>query len=271
MPARFFGPSGNSTRGFDADVLLWKAQVETNGGSVSLARLIIVDQFVFAEKATGLWPLTDDYWGFWAENAIQALTSLKRRVLATAVNSPTFTVDRDYATNGTTSYINLNFTPSSAAISMSANSVHIEVYERTNSSVGNALGCGSGANRSFALTTRSAGNALLDCNAAQGAWTLPVATSVGLTQGGRNGSLTTDVYGAKNGVDMTRTGTPAGVGASLPAHSIFVGGYNNGGTPVTLKASSYGYAAVGAALNGTQRAARYTNVQAWATAVGANV
>lgn len=272
MPIRFFGPSGSSTRGFDADVLLWKAAVETNGGSVSLARLIIVDQFVFSEKGAGLWTLTDDYWGFWAENAIQALTSLKQRRLATAVNSPTFTVDRDYATNGTTSYVNPNFTPSTNAVAMTTTSVHAEIYERTNvSGAAVAFGGTSGSNRSIAIQTRNSGNALADGNSAAGTYTLPAADSRGLTQWGRNGALTTDTYAAKNGVDMTRTVVPSGVGASLPANGPFVGAFNNIGSPAVFKASSYGYAAVGAALNGTQRAARYTNVQAWATAVGANV
>jgi hypothetical protein len=50
-----------------------------------------------------------------------------------------------------------------------------------------------------------------------------------------------------------------------------VGAFNNIGTPAVFKASSYGYASVGAALSGAQRLARYTNVQAWATSVGANV
>lgn len=50
------------SRAFDADVLSWRDAVLANGGFVSLARLVIVDQFVFSEKAAGLWTLTDDYW-----------------------------------------------------------------------------------------------------------------------------------------------------------------------------------------------------------------
>lgn len=60
---------GGGDRAFDADVLAWRDAVVANGGSVSLARLIVVDRFVFNEKASGTWTLTDDYLGFWAENA----------------------------------------------------------------------------------------------------------------------------------------------------------------------------------------------------------
>ena len=61
---RFLNRSrGGGARAFDSDVLAWRDAVVANGGSVSLARLVVVDQFVFAEKAAGLWALTDDYRG----------------------------------------------------------------------------------------------------------------------------------------------------------------------------------------------------------------
>lgn len=265
-------PRGGSTSAYDADVILWWQAVIANGGSVSATRLGIVNTFVVSEKNAGLWSLTDDYWGFWAENSVQALTSLKQRRLATAVNSPTFTADRDYATNGTTSYINLNFVPSTHALSMSTNSVHAEIYERANVA-GNtvAMGATSNSYRSIALGPRRSNgtDAICDGNSAGATYTLPAATSVGLTQSGRNGSLTTDAYGAKDGADMPRTVTPSGVGASLPAQALLVGAFNNNGTPAILRASSYGYAACGAALDSTQRAARFVNVDAWRSAVGA--
>ena len=272
MAIRFFGPSGGAFRPFDSDVLLWQADVIANGGSVSLARLIIVDQFVYSEKTSGAWALTDDYWGLWGENAPQALTSLKQRRLATAVNSPTFTADRDYATDGISNYVNLNFTPSTNAIVMTTNSVHVEIYERTNVTGSNsALGAASSGSRAINLAPRVAGNAIGGGNNSDGTFTLPAATSIGLTQLGRSGALTTDAYGAKNGVDMVRTVTPSAVGATLPAQKIIVGAFNSSGTPIGFRASSYGFVSVGAALNGAQRLARYNNVQAWATSVGAQV
>ena len=81
---------GGADRAFDADVLSWRDAVVANGGSVSLARQIVVDQFVFSEKEAGNWALTDDYLGLWAENAAQALTSLKQRRLATALQEQAF-------------------------------------------------------------------------------------------------------------------------------------------------------------------------------------
>jgi len=257
----------------DADALLWSDAVITNGGTVSAGRLTIVSAFVSGEKASGAWALTDDYWGLWAENEAQALTSLKQRRLATAVAAPTFTADRGYDFNGTTQYIDTGFVPSTHAVAMTLDSVHAEIYERTNLSDGNniSFGGGSGSNRSVAVAPRAAGACRGFSNSSFAAFTLPAADSRGLTQMGRNGAATTDAYGAKNGVDMTRTSAPTALGASLPAHSFYIGGFNSAGTLVSTRAASVGFAAAGAALSQTQRLARYNAVQAWAAAVGANV
>jgi hypothetical protein len=272
MAIAFLNRARGSTRAFDTDVLAWRDAVVANGGSISLARLVVVDQFVFSEKAAGLWTLTDDYLGFWAENAAQALTSLKQRRLATAVNSPTFTADRDYTFNGTTSYIDTGFIPGSHGVSMSTHSVHIETYERTD--VGSnsvSAGCSSSGSRGFSIRPRVAGNASMSANSGSSTYTLPVATSLALTQTGRSGTLVTDVYGAKNGVDMVRTADPGTVGSSLPDDAVIVGGLNGSGVPASFRAASIGFVAFGAALSEAQRAVRYANVQAWATATGAQV
>ena len=257
---------------FDTDVRAWYNAVLANGGSVSSGRLAIVNTFVQAEKASGAWALTDDYCCFWAENAAQALTSLKQRRLGTATNSPTFTADRGYAFDGATNYINTGYVPSTHALVGTVSSAHFELYERTNlSSNTYAGGVVNSSSRTFTIRPRLTATALLSASSASGTFTLPVASSLGLSQTGRNGSLATDVYGAKNGVDMVRTVDPTGVGASLPSNSILLGAYSNVGVAAGFRASSLGFAAIGAALSGAQRLARYNAVQAWATAVGAQV
>lgn len=271
-PMVWAGGGSGSLRAFDADVLSWKSAVEGNGGSVSLDRLVIADKFVFDEKASGAWAITDDYHVLWGENAPQALTSLKRRALAVAYNSPTFTVDRGYAFDGATSYIDTTFVPSTHAVAMTATSVHMDVYERAEfNSNTYAGGVANASNRALNLRPRLAGNCYVAANSLAGTFTLPTASSLGLMQGGRNGSLVTDVYGAKNGVDMVRTVDPSGVGATLPVNSLFIGAYSNVGVATGFRASSEGFMAYGAALSGSQRLSRYNNVQAWATSVGAQV
>ena len=256
--------------GKDADLALWLVAVAANGGTVSAAREIIVRDFIVAEKAAGIWTLTDDYLGLWAENEIQALTSLKQRRLATAVNTPTFTADRSYAF-GTTKYINTGFIPGTHAVAMSVSSVHHEVYERTNINGNSPSGViTSGANQ-INTQTRNSGNVVVSIMGGNATYPLTVVDSRGLTQAGRNGATLSDHYVSKNGVALARLATYSSLGTSLPTHSIYIGGVNNAGTLSQAKATSVGYWAAGGKLDATQRAARYVNVLAWATAVGANV
>lgn len=271
MTAATASSAGNS---LDDDVLLWRDAVVTNGGTVSAGRLAIVSVFVSSEKASGAWALTDDYWGLWAESAIQALTSLKQLRLAVATNSPTFTVDRGYVFNGTTNYLDTGFVPATHAVAMAATSIHAEIYERTNvngSSNVTSFGTTSTSNRSIRVNPRGTNSAYLGAGSTNGTFTLPSANSQGLTQTGRDGAAVTNVYGARNGVDMTRAVNPSALGASLSIYSFYVGAYNNSGTATGLRAASAGFASCGAALSQAQRLARYNAVQAWATSVGAQV
>jgi hypothetical protein len=239
---------------------------------VSAGRLIIINTFIAAEQASGAWYLTDDYIGLWGENAPQALTSLKQRRLASAVNSPVFTADRGYVFNGTSNYINTNFTPSTNALEMSPNSIHFEVYERTNVNANTyAGGVATTTNRAIGIRPRVTGNTFMQAGTNSATIALPAATSLGLTQTGRVGAATTDIYGAKNGADMVKTVQPTGVGATLPSNPITLAAVNSAGTPGTFRAASLGYAAMGSALSASQRLARYNAVQAWATSVGAQV
>lgn len=270
----FFGTttSSSSSRAFDADVLSWEAAVIANGGTVSLARRIIADQFIYSEKTSGAWALTDDYAVLWGENSIQALTTLKRRVLMSAVNAPTFTVDRGFTTDGVTSYINTFFAPSVNAVSMTVDSVHAEIYERTELGQNSyAFGVSNTGSRGILIRPRTTTSINAGVNSANGSFTLLVNDSRGLSQVGRSGPTGADSYGAKNGVDLVMAIAPATVGVTLPAHDLFIGAMDNTGTAASFRANFYGFAAYGAALTGAQRLARYNNVQAWATSVGAQV
>ena len=263
-------PRSGSTRAFDADVLLWQSAVVANGGSVSPARLIIIDQFVFSEKDSGAWTLTDDYWGLWGENAEQALTSLKQRRLATAVNSPTFTVDRGYTGNGTTSYVNTGFVPSTHAVVMTGTSLRVDIYDRTSGTTGSGtslIGGRTSTNQSLQLRPVGAGNLLVGSVNAPVATTLSVVNSLALTSLGRGATAGEFYY---RGVLLEAVAFGA-TSSSLPGFSVFIGAANAAGTPTGFTGHQAGFGSVGAPLSADQELARYNAVQAWATSVGANV
>jgi len=259
-----------SVGGIDADALLWRDAVVTNGGTVSAGRLAIISTFIVAEKVAGTWALTDDYWGLWAENEIQALTSLTQRRLATAVNAPTFTADRGYAFDGTTNYINTGFVPSTHGVAMTGTNVRIAAYERTNVAASStwAAGALNTTDRGLLIGPRSGGGlaqALL--NSATTTMVSGVTDSRGFTVGSRTAAV---FEGFKNGVS-TGTFSPATSAGVLATREIFIGAFNNAGITLGFRAASEGLVLVGASLSGAQELAQYNAVQAWATAVGAQV
>lgn len=75
----------------------------------------------------------------------------------------------------------------------------------------------------------------------------------------------------KNGVALVNSVFPFLSTGSLPDHAICVGALNNGGTIASFRAASVGFVSVGASLSSAQELAQYNAVQAWATAIGANV
>lgn len=274
MPIAFLNRArGSGSRAFDSDVLSWRDSVVANGGSVSLARLIVVDQFVFSEKASGTWALTDDYWGFWAENAIQALTSLKQRRLATAVNSPTFTTDRGYAGDGVTSYINLVFDCSVDGINCTGTNQRIGGYERTNVASGGAtVSVVNSSTQALTLVNRSAvgTTAIGRQNFANASFTLSPQDSRGLKASSRAGGGTASLM-YDRGVRLTDV-TGLTVGSAAPTGALYAMAQNNGGAANGFRPCSLGFVVVGGSLASDAReAAQSANVQGWATSVGANV
>ena len=254
----------------EGETAAYVAAVVANGGTVSAARAAILDTFIRAEKASGVWALTDDYWGFWAESETQALTSLKQRRLATAVNSPTFTTDRDYTFNGTTSYLNTNFVPSVNAIKYTGTNQRVAVYERTNlSSTGFSAGMTTATNNRFTIRALNAGAMAGTANNNAGTVSFAVTDSLALKVISRASGGTT-AKGYDRGVALTDA-TGLTVGTGVPAVALYLAAHNNNGTTASFRASSLGFAAVGGPLSDTQELAQYNAVQAWATAVGANV
>lgn len=255
-------------RTYDADALLWRDAVVTNGGAVSVARLGVVDAFVASEKASGAWALTDDYWLLCAESETQALTSLKQRRLATAVATPTFTIDRGYAFNGSSQYINTGFVPSTHAVQMTGTSQRLAAYERTNVNANTTtIGAFTSATQNLRLVTRTGTTMTGTLNSGAAAFT--IATGAGYSAVSRASGGTT-MLGFKNGVKGVDV-TGLTVGTSLVALALYIGARNNAGSADTFRASTIGFAAVGAPLSEAQETANYNAVQAWATAIGANV
>jgi len=80
------------------------------------------NQLVLDLKAAGIWNKLDTLAVFATDgNSNFGLIDWKRLSQYTAVNSPTFTTNQGFQGNGTSSYINTNFIPSTAGINFTLN------------------------------------------------------------------------------------------------------------------------------------------------------
>ena len=117
---------------YDPATEAWVTAV--GSGNVSDPRKDLIDALIVGLKTDGIWSKLDRLWIFRAENATSALTDLKALAVATAVNSPTFTADRGYAGNGSTSYINTNFNPGTGTPNYTGNAACFGIWDNTTSS-----------------------------------------------------------------------------------------------------------------------------------------
>lgn len=248
------------------EALAWQAAVVANGGTVSAARLQIVQNFIGAEQAAGTWALTDDYWGLWGESAAQALTSLKQRRLATAAGSPSFTADRGYTFDGVDDQVSTGFLPATHCISATAGNARLAMYERLDfSSANSAVGSQNNASVSMLLNPRSGLQTRSKILASElSLQTLPVANAQGFVTISRQGTATMRTF--KNGAALPDF-VATTLGATLPTISITIGALNG----TAFRQCAPGLACIGAPFSDSQEAAQYANVQAWGAAIGANV
>ncbi len=257
--------------GINAAVISWAAAVVTNGGTVSTARAQLISAMIAGWTTAGVWDLIDDTGSLVAENAPQALTSLKQRRLGTVTAAPTFTTDRGYAFNGTTQFINTGFIPSTHAVAMTGSNMHLAAYERTNvTATTYAIGMLDGTNQNCRLIPRTAGNGVSgSLNSAAATYVGSLTDSRGLTVISRTAAPVFEVFrpaGLSAG-----TVVPASNATVLPTRAIYIGAYNNAGTAAAFRAATEGFWSVGASMTAAQQLAFYSGLQSFMTSVGANV
>lgn len=232
------------------------------------------DNLLAGLAADGILPLLDRLWLFAQPTAALALVDLIAGATATAVNSPTFTANKGYAGNGSTSYINTGYVPTTNAVTFSQNKAHLALYDRSaNAMSGVVILCGA----QEGISTKS-----LTVFTNGGSWASGVNTNAtpneNTTPANRQGmtivTRTADGNGGfkrySNGVDTGAT-TTAGSTVTPPAFAIYIGGLNRAGSLVAPTIDEISMFSVGAGLNATQAAALSSRINAYMTAIGSNV
>jgi hypothetical protein len=108
---------------FDADYQAVLNYATTKGYTLpSAGQQILQNQLVLALKTGGIWNKLDTFAVFATNGNIDfALIDWKRLTDYTAVDSPTFTTNQGFTGNGTSSYIDTNFNPSTSGVNYTLN------------------------------------------------------------------------------------------------------------------------------------------------------
>ena len=249
---------------YDADTLAWQAAVIAAGGSVSAARRDLVDALILSLKSSGVWSRLDRLWLHAAENSAQGLVDLKGASGATAVNAPTFTANRGFQGNGTTSYLNTNFNPGTAPSPNYTRNDAGYGYWEVSADSGSSAPIGNNNDKNRIVTGGTTPRAF-EVNSATATNGVVVTTATGHFHAQRTGATAAALY--RNGVSFNTSGetSQAVVSCNFHVHSSPSG--TGSGTPGALSAAQVGASWIGASLSGYE-AAFYSAMRIHMTAIG---
>lgn len=222
----------------------------------SAARVALIDTFVRAIKAGGLWTRLDLLYLLAAHDAQAARVNVMAPGLHTcsAVNSPSFVVDRGFAGDGTTSYLSTGLNPSLGGTRFALNDAALFVWSLSDLNAGADIGSGT----STRLLARTSGSLAARANAGS-TTTVAVGDSLGFAGWSRRSSAAHDFF---RGGSLVASPTQAS--GSISNDAIRIGAAGS-----AYSARRLAIAGAGAGLDGDHVAALAAACTAYLVAVGA--
>ena len=258
------------------EVLAYLDVVSSNGYSVSETRSLLLNDFVGSLKQNSLYDLIEEFWIHAGENEFQSLLGFKSLVLGNTFNSPTFTSNVGYRFNGSNNYINSNWNVFSRATSMTANNIHVGIYERsvtqTTSVYSLTAYSATSANR-ILINPRRTGTNLSQFAIVSG---LSAATGAGPGAGlylvNKEPTQPANLNVYQNGVVVSLGISPTSNGSALPTGNVVFGGFVT--PPATFssgRGANVAFATIGRSLDPVQQNTYFEIVQSFLTNIGAAV
>lgn len=232
----------------------------------SASRVTLIDEFVTALKAAGVWSKLDALYVMAAADEQAAQRNwIADAYNLTAVGAPSFQADRGY-TGAIGKYLDTGLNPSVAASGFTANSGHLGVWGRTS---GALSGVALGARQSFSsknsmVTGRLTGDQAHFAINRNGTNTAASADGVGHFVANRSGAAASQGY--KNGVSVASDTAATDAITDLP---FFVLGLNQAGAHAAAYLGQLSIAHIGASLSAQEVSALYNAASAYMQAVGA--
>lgn len=230
-----------SSVSYDSEAQTYFSTVESRSGTVGLAKKTGVNDFIVYMRDTcpagNQWQHLERLWLYDNSSEVAALTSIKNPAcpIQVAASSPTFTADQGYSFNGTSSYINTKYNPSTDSV-LFQNEDHASgiIWEQTGMAsdlpLEIAAGCDDGTNQYFiAPDNQNFGTIYNPCRA--------VGAGYGMGNTGVSSGTNSYFQGRTAGGGMkfyqSGAGTSTNSGASgggLPNKEIYLGAFNQNGT-----------------------------------------
>jgi hypothetical protein len=250
----------------DPATLQWLAQLGTRPSFVTISA---VNTFIRQCKADGNWTLLDRFWLFAQDVQANAKVSIPNPTSTqiTEVNAPAWSANNGYTSNGTTSYLNSNYNPSTNGVNYVQNSgsIHLKIQTNTASGVQVEMGVGDMANVNPGTWIWSRAFTNLSGLRINGNTTLTAANAdaSGFYQSIRNASNARALY--MNGVLLS---SDAAASTGLPNGNIYIGCVlgTNTGQPVNFSDRQISLAGIG---SGAMDVVKFYNaISALATSIG---
>lgn len=229
----------------------------------SYTRKGLINDAIVALKDSGVWDKLDALY-LTASHDSQAgrLNWIENNYNLSTVNSPAFTVDRGYVSDGSTSYLTTGFNPATAVgANFTQDSAHEAVYCNTTTNAGFDFG-----NSTARLSAGSAvGTFAARVNTTTQSTGATGGTAVGHSLAYRDDNSTQALV--KNGVEVT---SGAVASTSLTSTIFFALAYNNGTAAALFSTRRLAALHFGGALTSQEQEDIYSIINTYLTSIGAN-
>jgi hypothetical protein len=228
----------------------------------TLTRMVQINTLIGSLISGGVWTKFDAFYMLAAADAQSSLLNwVSTSYNLTAVNSPAFVADRGYTGDGSTSYLDTNFNPTTAVgAKFVQDSAHNGIWSRTNLNNGGASSNDAGALSSqIARQAAVSGNALGRANTGSG-----ILIGAGAYPGHMCWSRTAAAVweGYAQGVD---SGGGTDASAAITNANMRLLSFNGAAFGVNQLAVGH----MGSGLSAAEVSALYTAVRAYLQAIGA--
>lgn len=230
----------------------------------SAARAQVIDNLIGSLKSAGVWAKLDCLYVLAAHDAQAGRLNFKGSSFTlTGVNSPTFTTDRGYAGDGSTSLLDSGFNPSTAGGAFALNSAHLGVWMQQDTAASGVFPFGNLA--ATIAPNQATGTQQVRLNASATATTGAVTSGLKHYALNRNNSATIDSWigGAKAISAFAQTSS------AMSSLTMTVCGRQTAAGTYQYDSRRIAAAHWGSALADADVSALYNALSAYMTAVGA--